>query len=86
VLDYLADLESDFSAIHGLRIDPWAGEWAGLSGPKFFRMAQRLAAYRGVIRARLLAEDEREQRRNDGAVVIPLSAAMVAPDGTIAVG
>ncbi|KPM55731.1 hypothetical protein ACG83_10660 [Frankia sp. R43] len=46
VLDHLADIESDLSAIHRIE-DMYA-----LSGPRFFRLAWRLAAYRGVMRMR----------------------------------
>lgn len=46
VCDHLADLESDFSAVHGIR-DMWA-----LPGPKWLRLAVRLVAYTGVMQAR----------------------------------
>lgn len=51
MLDHLDDLESDFSAIH--RIDRM---WE-LDGPKFFRLAYRMSAYRGVMRMRAEAEE-----------------------------
>jgi hypothetical protein len=83
VLDHFGDLESDLSAIHRIDIDPWEGRWGGLSGPRFFRLANRIAAYKGVIRARLQVEAEREEKRNDGVTVVPLLPSMIGPDGTI---
>lgn len=53
------DLESDFSAIHGIR-DPY-GE---LSGPQYFQMATRMVAYRGVIRMRVEAEQEKTRPKS----------------------
>lgn len=50
------DLESDFSAIHGIR-DPYVE----LTGPQYFQMATRMVAYKGVIRMR--AETEAEKTR-----------------------
>ncbi len=46
VVDHLADLESDFSAVHGIP-DMWV-----LPGPKWLRLAVRLVAYTGVMQAR----------------------------------
>jgi hypothetical protein len=51
VLDHLADLASDFSAIHGIR------DMLALPGPVFFSLAYRLSAYQGVMAARA-AEQE----------------------------
>lgn len=53
VLDYLDDLESDFSAIHRI------GDMYAMDGPRFFRLAHRLPAYRGVMRMRAEVEAER---------------------------
>ncbi len=50
VLDHLADLESDFAVFHRIE-DPLDH----LSGPEFFRKAHRLAAYSGVMAARVVA-------------------------------
>lgn len=51
---HLADIESDMSAVHGVRdIDE-------LSAPKFFGFAWRLPHYRGVMRDRVIAL-QREQ-------------------------
>ena len=77
-LDHLADLESDFSAIHGRRIDIDRNEWDGLTGPQFFRMAYRMAAYKGVIRAHVENERERVDRMNEGATPVALTPEMVA--------
>lgn len=60
MLRYLGDVESDFSAIH--RIDDiWS-----MDGPKFFRFAQRLPAYKGAMRMRAEAQAMQEQKRNGG--------------------
>lgn len=66
VLDYLDDIESDLSAVH--RVDDM---WQ-MDGPRFFRLAHRLPAYRGVMRMRAEAEAERASdgrpaRTSDGA-------------------
>ena len=55
MLDYLPDLESDFSAIHGIWIDVEAGQFAGLSSRRFFQTAERLPAYQGVMQAHVMA-------------------------------
>lgn len=54
VVDHLDDLESDFSAIHHVP------DMLALPGPKFFRMAHRMVAYRGVMRARVEAQQDNE--------------------------
>lgn len=53
MLDYLDDLESDFSVFH--RVD----DIYSLDGPRFFRLALRLPAYEGVLRMRFMEEYER---------------------------
>lgn len=50
MIDYLADLESDFSRFH--RVD----DIHELDGPRFFRMAWRISAYGGVMAMRLEAQ------------------------------
>lgn len=55
VLDGLDDIRSDMSVFH--RID----DIATLDGPRFFRLAWRLPAYQGVMRARLLTERKEQQ-------------------------
>ncbi len=52
VVDYLDDLESDFSVFH--RVD----DIYALDGPRFLRLALRIFAYDGVLAARLRAEQE----------------------------
>jgi hypothetical protein len=57
VTDYLADLEADFLVHYGID-DMWS-----MPGPRFFRLAARTVAYRGVMQARaqaLMDADERE--------------------------
>jgi hypothetical protein len=61
VLDHLADIESDFAVFHRVA-DPLA-----LSGPEFFRKAHRLAAYSGVLAARVAAAQEHSAPRTTGA-------------------
>lgn len=53
VLDYLSDLESDFSAIHGI------DDIYSLPGPRFFRFAYRITAYQGLLSA--LQQKQQEQ-------------------------
>ncbi len=57
VLDYLDDLESDFSAIH--RIE----DMYELDGPRFFSLAMRLAAYPGVMQVRASEQDEKRRKK-----------------------
>lgn len=61
MIDHLDDLESDFSAIHRIHIDIEGGEFDGLTSRRFFALAERVAAYPGVIQARLLAEEQRQR-------------------------
>lgn len=51
VLQLLDDIESDMSAFH--RVD----DITTLDGPRFFKLAWRLSAYQGVIRARLSEQE-----------------------------
>lgn len=69
MLDHLADLESDFSAIH--RVD----DIYQLDGPRFFRLAWRISAYKGVIHMRLQEQDMQRQ----APVVSQGSATQAAP-------
>jgi hypothetical protein len=55
VLDYLDDLESDFSVFH--RVD----DMYSLGAPEFFRKAHRIGAYQGVVRLRVEAEAQRRE-------------------------
>lgn len=71
VLDHLDDLESDFSAIHHIHIDIEGGEFGGLSSRRFFAHAERVAAYPGVIQARLLAEDQRRRAAEEKQPITP---------------
>lgn len=62
MLDYLADLESDFSAVHRVA-DVYA-----MDGPVFFRLAHRMAAYRGVMRMHAEADAARRETPPGAAV------------------
>lgn len=55
VIDHEADVESDLSVFHRVD-DPMT-----LDGPRYFALAVRLAAYAGVMQARIIKakEDER---------------------------
>jgi len=69
VIDYLPDIESDFSAIHGIWIDIEASQFAGLTSRRFFQLAERLPAYQGVMQAHVMAEEQRRQEREQGTPV-----------------
>jgi hypothetical protein len=61
IINHLEDVESDLSAFH--RID----DYTTMTSTRFFALATRLAAYRGVVRTHLEAElHEREERRRGG--------------------
>lgn len=89
VLDHLPDIESDLSRFH--RID----DYERMPSARFFKFAERLAAYGGVMTARVAAVTRREEaappqplrqlaptpRRQGGAEVVELAAAAVmSPD------
>jgi hypothetical protein len=98
VLDHLDDLESDFSAVHGIE------NMYDLPSRKFLAMAMRISAYEGVMSARLVKKHEAGQQgptpppqtpqtapqRPEEAKELPsslgaLSAALPAEDGFPAV-
>lgn len=72
VLNYLDDLESDFSAIHGV------ADMYSLPSRKFFAFAYRLTAYQGVLA--ILAEQEREESKVHGGMT---QAQAQAPDTSV---
>lgn len=52
MLDHLSDLESDFSRFHGVT------DMLALDGPRFFRLAWRIACYGdGVMSRRIAAQN-----------------------------
>lgn len=68
------DLVSDFSAIHRIH------DLGTLTGPAFFRLAFRLAAYEGVIRARMReARAEQEGPPQPGSPYAPQKPREVVP-------
>lgn len=84
ILDHLADIESDLSAIHRIQIDPDRNEWGGLSARRFFRLAWRLPCYEGAVRAAVLRVKREEIHPDDGGgptpggpQAIPLTPEMV---------
>lgn len=67
MIHHLADVESDMSAIHGIR------NIYDLEAGYFFRLARRLPAYQGVMRSVVESEMTREQRRKGNAErIVPL--------------
>lgn len=60
MLDHLDDLESDFRVFH--RID----DMYSIPGPLFFKLAFRIPAYGGVMRALVEAELAEEQGDSPG--------------------
>lgn len=68
MLRHIRDIESDMSAFH--RID---NIWA-MNGPRFFALAYRLPAYKGVMRT--LAEKQASERhkRTGGRDIVPVAA------------
>lgn len=87
MLDYLRDIEADFAAFYGIQIDidstTWDG-WGRISAARFFRLAYRLPAYEGALRARLAAEREQDgpptggQPREPEPVAVALTPEMAA--------
>lgn len=79
VLDHLDDLESDFSAIHGIG-DMWA-----MPSPKFFRLAERMPHYPGALRDYVEQEAHRRQQHIGTAHVVPLTpeVAQTLPPGLV---
>jgi len=72
VLESLADLESDFSAIHGIDIDISEGIYP-IGSAKFFRLADRMVAYKGVIQLQVRVEHEKKEKRGQPTDVVPLT-------------
>lgn len=71
MLDYFDDIATD------LRILAHVADWRALSGPEFFVLAFRMAAYQGVLRARFRAEWEADQRKaKDAAAGIEAAQAV----------
>jgi hypothetical protein len=64
VLKHLDDIESDLSAFH--RID---NMWEMEAG-RFFRLAYRLPAYQGAMRARAEHQEMEQQKRTGGRDVV----------------
>lgn len=69
MLDHLDDIASDLSAFH--RVD----DLYDLDGPTFFRLAFRLAAYAGVMQARVRAEMDTNQPPPAQAPDVPYATA-----------
>lgn len=61
MLDYLDDIESDFSVFHR------ESDIYSLHGPLFFSRAYRLAAYQGAIAARMQQAQESNRKKYGSA-------------------
>lgn len=57
VLDYLGDLESDMSVFHR------CADMYAMPGPRFFRLADRIAAYDGAVATRLARHQQQQQEK-----------------------
>lgn len=68
MLKHLDDIESDLSAIH--RIDDM---WS-MNGPKFFRFAYRLPAYKGAMRAIAEKQAMDDEKRGKSRDAIPVGS------------
>lgn len=69
ILDYLDDIDADFRAFYRFPADTSMpgiadGYFGNFTGPRFFRMAERVAAFSGVLAAR--AASEREKAEAEG--------------------
>jgi len=73
-LDYFPDLESDFSAIHGI------DDMYSLPSRKFFNFANRISAYQGVMR--VLVEKEMEGTQMSAGAVQADRTVYEVPAGT----
>lgn len=78
VADHLHNLESDFSAFHRIDFDADVEDFDGLSSAKFFRLAERIFAYPGVMQALMVSEQEKRRSRLGTDKVIDLTPEMVA--------
>ena len=66
--DYLDDLDADFRAFYG---EP---DMLGLSGPRFFALAERTFAYGGVMAARAEASRAAERQQSRPTQASPQAA------------
>ena len=83
----MEEVVSDMSAVHHLLMEPEAGDYAGLSGARFLKLAERLVHYPGAVRgvARIQAHQAELRRPPDvGTAVTPEMLAAGAFAGKIA--
>lgn len=76
VLDYLDDIDSDMSAFH--RVDDARND---LPAPLYFARAERLPAYRGIMRSRVL----NEMQTNGASPSSAMTPGRVTVDDTTAI-
>lgn len=75
MLDYLPDLESDFSVFH--RID----DIYSMHGPTFLALAYRISVYGGMIGFRRRVQDAPPEPPAVSAPAVPVAARPTAPVG-----
>ena len=78
MLAALDDIASDLSAVHRVWIDPAEGDYGRLTGPAFFRLAERLHHHRGSVRE-FWAEAVHARREHESDVTSAVE--LVASDG-----
>jgi len=81
MLDYLPEIESDFSVLHRIE-DPYQ-----LPAPRFFSLAERLPYYEGAVRGSLLmVQQQAEQTQQEPGVVTVEASTLPAiqPDDNFA--
>jgi hypothetical protein len=80
LLDYLDDLDADFRVFY--RIEGVAdGQYGGLSGPRFLKLAFRTIHYRGVMRDRVLMENQENERTGTPKAQISRNVAHATSSG-----
>jgi hypothetical protein len=84
-LDIPDDVTSDMHRFHGLwvSLDEDDLDFAGLSGARFFTLAERLVSYDGVVTARVVHYLEEQKKHNPSADAISKGAKVV--EGSAAV-
>lgn len=78
MVDHLHNLESDFSAFHRIDFDADQEDFGGLSAARFFRMAERIFAYQGVMQALMMHDREKTRARHGTDKIVALTPEMVA--------
>lgn len=74
LLNYLGDLESDFSVFHRIGRD----DLYAMNGPAAIRLATRIPAYQGAVAARMRIEREEREQQEEGLGEISTAAQIAA--------